>query len=296
MEIHQLRYFLAVADTLNFSRAAEKCRVSQPSLSQQIARLEGGLAARLFERTRREVSLTPAGHAFRAHARRVIEELDAARASVEAESGGLRGRVVLGVLPTIAPYHLAPVLSAFARSAPDVSVLVHEDTTSRLLDAIAAREVDLALVSLPIERHGILVEHLFMEDLLVALPVANPLARRRSLGLLDLESENFVLMQEGHCLAGQALQFCGMSGFTPRVGFRSSQIETLLAFVAEGWGVSIVPAMAARCWSRPGIRFRRLDGLQRSVGLLSRAGALRSPASEALRSALRAAPLARHRA
>ena len=113
MELHQLRYFLAVARARNFSRAAEQCRVAQPSLSQQIMKLEGELKERLFERTKREVSLTPAGELFRAHAERILDEVERARDTVSELGGLLRGRVALGALPTIAPYYLPARLRAF---------------------------------------------------------------------------------------------------------------------------------------------------------------------------------------
>jgi len=115
MELHQLRYFLAVARTKNFSRAAEQCHVAQPSLSQQIMKLEAELGERLFERTKREVALTPAGDLLTAHAERVLAEVDLACAGVRELRGLVRGRVALGVLPTVAPYFLPQRLRIFSR-------------------------------------------------------------------------------------------------------------------------------------------------------------------------------------
>src|SRR5690606_10595334 len=152
MELHQLRYFVAVARTRNFSRAAEQCRVAQPSLSQQIMKLEGELGEKLFERTKRAVSLTPAGEVFRRHAERVLDEVELAGESVRETRGVLRGRVALGALPTVAPYYLPARLRAFAAAYPEVEVVVHEDTTEQLARAVLAKEVDVALVSLPVER------------------------------------------------------------------------------------------------------------------------------------------------
>lgn len=271
MELHQLRYFLAVARTRNFSRAAEHCHVAQPSLSQQIQKLEGDLGERLFERTKRAVSLTPAGELFRAHAERVLDGVEQARECVREVSGLLRGRVVLGALPTVAPYYLPVRLRAFTAQHPGIEVVVHEDTTAQLAQGVLAKEIDVALLSLPVERTGLAAEEFFDEDLLVALPARHALVKKPRLALDDLEHEAFILMKEGHCLAGQALQFCRLNGFAPRVSFRSAQIETVLAFVAAGWGVSIVPAMAARRRT-PGVVCRRLAGVTRSVGVVYRAG------------------------
>lgn len=288
MELHQLRYFLAVARTRHFSRAAAQCHVAQPSLSQQIMKLEDELEERLFERTKRAVALTPAGEALRVHAERVLEEVELARDQVHAVRGLLRGRVVLGALPTVAPYFLPQRLQRFSARHPGLEVVIHEDTTAQLAAALRAKEIDLALVSLPVEQAGLVAEACFDEDLLVALPAGHRLAAKRALTLDDLEAETFILMKEGHCLAGQALQFCRLNGFAPRVSFRSAQIETVMAFVAAGWGVSIVPAMARRAEAKPGVRFRRLAGLTRSIGLIHRANRPLGGAARALADFLRA--------
>lgn len=285
MELHQLRYFLAVARERNFSRAAARCRVAQPSLSQQIQKLENELEERLFERTKREVSLTPAGELLLTHAERVLDDVEQARTVVRELRGLLRGRVALGVLPTIAPYHLPSRLRRFAEKYPGIEVVVHEDTTAQLVQGLLAKELDLALLSLPVEGAGLDSRELFDEPLLVALPERHKLAAKRSLVLDDLETESFILMKEGHCLGGQALQFCRLSGFSPKVSFRSAQIETVLAFVAKGWGVSLVPAMAAK-GRTSGVVFRKIEGLTRSIGVVWRSGRLQSGAAKALLTAL----------
>lgn len=286
MELHQLRYFVAVARTRNFSRAAERCRVAQPSLSQQIIKLEEELGEKLFERTKRTVALTPAGEIFRAHAERVLDEVELAGESVREVSGMLRGRVVLGALPTVAPYYLPARLRRFAQAFPGIEVVVHEDTTAQLAAAVLAKEIDLALVSLPVERAGLAAVEFFDEPLLVALPAGHRLAAKRRLRLDDLESEAFILMKEGHCLTGQALQFCRLNGFSPRVSFRSAQIETVLAFVAAGWGVSIVPAMAKASVPR-GVVCRGMAGMSRSIGTIRHGGRPMSRAAQALADFLR---------
>ena len=284
MEIHQLRYFLAVARTCNFSRAAEQCRVAQPSLSQQIMKLEDELGERLFERTKRAVSLTPAGERLRAHVERVMDELERARASVSESDGVVRGRVVLGVLPTVAPFYLPERLRDFSAEYPEVEVVIHEDTTAQLARAVVAKELDLALVSLPVDERGLTAAELFEEPLLAALPAKHVLAKKRKLTLADMENESFILMKEGHCLAGQALAFCRMEGFSPRVSFRSAQIETMRAFVAAGWGVSVVPQMA--CQAQPeetdSVCYRPLAGVSRHIGFISSEQRSPSRATKAL--------------
>jgi LysR family hydrogen peroxide-inducible transcriptional activator len=249
-------------------------------------KLEAELGERLFERTKREVALTPAGDLLTAHAERVLAEVDLACAGVRELRGLVRGRVALGVLPTVAPYFLPQRLRTFSAKFPAVEVVVHEDTTDRLAAAVLAKEIDLALVSPPVERKGLVTDEFFDEKLLVALPATHPLAKKRRLTLDDLEQEAFILMKEGHCLAGQALQFCRLNGFAPRVSFRSAQIETVLAFVAKGWGVSVVPEMACRR-PTPGVRFRALAGMTRSIGIIHREAWVLSHASRALAEFLR---------
>ena len=282
MEIHQLRYFLAVVRTRNFSRAAEQCHVTQPSLSQQIKKLEDELGERLFARTKREVVVTPAGELFSGHANRVLEEIEQGREKVSEVRGQIRGRITLGVLPTIAPYFLPVRLQQFSKKYPDVEILVHEDTTAQLTDMVLAKEIDLALLSLPVVRRGLESVALFQEDLLVAFPRNHPMAGKKRLQLTDLKNEEFIVMKEGHCLSGQTMQFCHLGGFSPKVGFQSAQIETMLSFVAAGWGISIVPAMAKRPHGAGSLEFRKMADLRREIGIIHRAAQPLSLAARAL--------------
>src|SRR5246127_2548271 len=151
MEIQQLRYVGAVAQTGNFSRAAEQCHVSQPSLSQQILKLEEELGERLFDRMKRHVRLTAHGEGFLPRALKILEEVDVAKREASDAQKLLRGRLIVGVLPTIAPYLLPEVLVLFARKFPGVEIVVHEDTTAQLLKLAQACEIDFALASRPIQ-------------------------------------------------------------------------------------------------------------------------------------------------
>jgi LysR family hydrogen peroxide-inducible transcriptional activator len=246
MEMHQLRYVVAVARAGNFSRAAEQCHVSQPSLSQQILKLEEELGERLFDRMKREARLTPHGEAFLPRALKILEEVDLAKREASDAQGLLRGRLIVGVLPTIAPYLLPELLVAFAKKFPGVEIVVHEDTTAQLLKLAQACEIDFALASRPIQDERMEVKDLFTEELRVALPHGHWLTRKRTVSLADLEHEPFIVMKEGHCLGDQVLKFCERRDLKPTVAFRSAQLETLQALVCSGMGISLVPAMAAR--------------------------------------------------
>ncbi len=244
MELHQLRYMLAVARTGNFSRAAEQCCVSQPSLSQQIAKLESELGERLFNRLKRRVVLTTAGQALLPRATRILAEVEAVRHDVADAGEQIRGKVSVGVLPTIAPYLLPRVLALTARECPAMEVRLHEATTAQLLASAATCEIDLAVISLPIDDDRFIREPLFDEELLLAVPPKHPLTKRARLRVSDLQSERFILLEEGHCLGEQSLSFCHRHDFHPRVAFRSAQLETIQVLVAAGVGISLIPKLA----------------------------------------------------
>lgn len=246
MEIHQLRYVVAVARTGNFSRAAEQCHVAQPSLSQQIQKLENELGERLFDRMRREVRLTPAGEAFLRRAVRILDEVDSARREATDARELLRGVVTVGVLPTIAPYLLPDVMAEFTRKFPGVEIVIQEDTTAQLLKLALAYEIDFALTSLPIEDARLQVNDLFSEELLLALPPGHPLTRKRAINARDLADERLIVMKEGNCLGDQVLRFCDRRDLHPHISFRSAQLETIQSLVRAGLGISLIPAMATR--------------------------------------------------
>ncbi|MGE9267933.1 MAG: LysR family transcriptional regulator, partial [Verrucomicrobiales bacterium] len=208
MELHQLRYFLAVARTGNFSRAAEQCHVSQPSLSQQIAKLEDELGVRLFDRNKRHSSLTPHGEALLPRATRILDEVDTASREARDATELLRGKIRLGVLPTIAPYLLPDVIKNFARNYPGLEIVLDEDTTGQLLEKLLACDIDFALTSLPLGDPRFQTHHLFDEDLLLALPADHPLSRKKAIHTRDLRNERLIVMKDGHCLGDQVLGFC----------------------------------------------------------------------------------------
>ncbi len=245
MEMHQLRYVVAVARMGTFSRAAEQCHVAQPSLSQQIHKLEEELGERLFDRMKREARLTSHGEAFLRRAVRILEEVDAAKREATDARDLLRGTLTVGVLPTIAPYLLPPVMVAFVEKFSGVELVVQEDTTARLVKLALAYEIDLALASVPIGDERLEVRELFVEELLLALPEGHPLTRKRTVKAADLAGERLIVMKEGHCLGDQVLDFCERRDVKPEVSFRSAQLETIQALVSTGLGLSLVPAMAA---------------------------------------------------
>lgn len=259
MEMHQLRYLVAVVRTGNFSRAAEQCHVSQPSLSQQIHKLEGELGERLFDRTGRKAKLTSFGETFARRAVRILNEVEAARQEAADAKGLACGTISMGVLPTIAPYLLPKVIPILSEKFPGLEIVVHEDMTASLLKLALDYEIDLALASLPIPAGRFEVKELFSEELLVALPAHHPLARKRTLDPADVEGERFIILREGHCLGDQILNFCEQRAWRPRISFRSSQLETIQSLVGADMGVSLIPAMAVSNGAHEQIVYRSLQ-------------------------------------
>jgi DNA-binding transcriptional LysR family regulator len=244
MELHQLRYFCAVADTASFSRAAEKCHVSQPSLSQQILKLESELGGRLFDRLGRSVRLTDLGEAFLPRARSVLHELSTAKDELTERLQSEAGPVVIGAIPTVAPYWLAQRLATFSRKFPKVHLTIAEEITPVLLERLRTGSVDLAVLALPIRGHEFDAYPLFSERLFAAVPKTHKLARRPSLQLADLRRDPFLFLRDGHCFRDTAVAACDRARLDPRVVFESGHLSSLLAMVGAGMGVSLVPEMA----------------------------------------------------
>src|SRR5213078_3572567 len=199
MELRQLRYLVAVAEELSFTRAAEREHVAQPALSQQIKRLEDEVGMALVERTTRSVALTPAGEVLVARARRMLGELEAATAELEALSGVYTGHVTVGVLHTMGPVDVSLVLALFRERHPGVEMTVREQSSEELAEMLRHDELDLAFLSVTesVESHGLGLHQLVSEKLMVVLPRSHPLAGRRRVRMAELKDEEFVSYRPG---------------------------------------------------------------------------------------------------
>lgn len=272
MELHQLRYFCAVADTGSFSRAAEQSHVSQPSLSQQILKLEDELGARLFDRLGRSVRLTELGKTFLPRARAVLRELEAARGDVVEQKDSVAGSVTIGAIPTVAPYLLPRVLASFSKQFPQVHITVIEEITPILLDRLRSSIVDVAILALPIRGHEFESFPLLTEPLFAVLPQKHKLAARRSISLKDVRKEPFLLLRDGHCFRENAVAACDRARVHPHVIFESGQFSSLLGMVSAGMGVSLVPQMAVD--KKAGCRYVAISDTEaaRTIGAVTLRG------------------------
>jgi LysR family hydrogen peroxide-inducible transcriptional activator len=245
MEIHQLRYFVAVSEVGSFGGAARRCNVAQPSISQQILKLEDELGLKLFDRLGRGVVLTDAGEALLPRARRILAEIHDATDHLTEELDAGRGSLAVGAIPTIAPYLLPTAIERFVRLCPDAELTVREEMTPALVDALISAEIDLALVSRPIDHPAIRREVLFDEKLLLVVGRDNPLASRKQVELREIDGQDSVVLDEMHCLAQQFQDVCRAMRVEHRVACRATQLATVQRLVELNLGVGLVPQMAA---------------------------------------------------
>jgi LysR family transcriptional regulator, hydrogen peroxide-inducible genes activator len=244
VEIHQLRYFCAVARHGSFTRAAEQERVAQPSLSQQIARLENDIGSRLFDRLGRSVQLTEAGRALLPQAQQILRQVNGARRALDALRHDVGGRLSLGCIPTITPYFLAPNLRDFAERYPDVDLRITEDITPKLVDLLRAGDLDLAIISPPVHNPDIVCSDLFRESIWAAVAPHHRLAAEQKVSLPDLQQERLLLLKEGHCFRDDALTACSRAGTHFVSIFETNQFSSIFPLVVAGFGVSLIPQMA----------------------------------------------------
>jgi LysR family hydrogen peroxide-inducible transcriptional activator len=243
MELQQLRYVVAVADNGNFTRAAERLDISQPSLSQQIINLEKEVGHKLFHRLGRRAVLTEAGAAFLERARRILFEVENATKELS-DSPSLERRITVGAIPTLAPYLLPGLITRCRKRFPNLAIQVREDFRLDLIHSVIEGDVDLALVSLPAEDPRISVERLLREPLLLVVAKDHPLATKEKVTAADLADQTFVMLGSSSTLTAQIKNFCGDHHFEPKIGFRCSQIATVKLMVGLGAGVAILPRMA----------------------------------------------------
>ena len=243
MEIHQLRYFVAVADEGSFSRAAAREHVAQPSLSQQIQKLEAEMDQRLFDRLSRTVVVTEAGKCMLEYARKILVEIAESRRCLDDLKHDVAGRLTIGAIPTMAPYVLPKLIGKFQSRYPKVELEILEDTTESLALRLEQGTLDIAIMSSCQQSPTLEAHSLGKEALFVLLANEHRLASKKKISWSDLKSEKFLLLHEVHCLSAQVCQLLAAHDLRPELALKGAQLATIAQMVATGTGVSVVPQM-----------------------------------------------------
>ncbi len=244
MTLTELRYIVAVASERHFGRAAQRCFVSQPSLSAAVKNLEDELGVRIFERGKGDVLLTPTGEEIVAQARRVLEEAERVKTLARQGSNPLLGPLRLGVIHTVAPYLLPELVAALRHAAPQMPLDIEENLTVNLDQMLHAGFLDAAIVALPYDGPAIRTLPLYEEDFQVIVPNGHPWARRKSVRPDELAQENLLLLNVGHCFRDQVLDVCHEFARPPAPGKQGNSLETIRNMVTSGMGISVLPATA----------------------------------------------------
>ena len=269
---------MAVAETGGFSRAAQRCNVTQPSLSQQIMKLEREIGEKLFDRLGRTITLTEAGQVLLPRARSILAEVQKIEQGLNQEIDEGYGHLAVGFIPTIAPFLLPNVIKRFAESYPYAELSVYEDFTDALVNSILEGKLDIGIMSLPINNKLIVTEEICTELLLVASSHRHDLIKRASLKTKELEDFPFIALSEIHCLGEQVHSFCYQQDVNLEIVCYTSQLSTVHSCVALGLGVSLVPQILAATDASNQLKYHATSDIKprRKIVAASHSGRLQS--------------------
>jgi LysR family hydrogen peroxide-inducible transcriptional activator len=290
MTLTELRYIVALARERHFGRAAEKCFVSQPTLSVAVKKLEEELGVILFERGQSEVSMTPAGEPIVRQAEKVLAE--AARVKELAETAGdpLAGPLRIGAIYTIGPYLLPKLVPLIRARAPKMPLMIQENFTTKLLEALKSGELDVAVLALPVQEPGLVAQPVYDEAFRVLVPAQHPWAKEKVVAPEHLLDEPLLMLGRGNCFREQVLDLCAQAGIGGPQVLEGSSLETIRLMVATGVGITVMPATAVDTLPQddPLLRVRPFTEPTptRRVGLVWRASFPRHQAIDLLRKAL----------
>ena len=286
IKLKDLRYLVAVADCRHFGRAAERCFVSQPTLSAQLKKLEDYLGVQLIERQPNNVSLTEPGEQIVSRARRILEASDEVVTLARSHRDPLAGRLRVALLPTIGPYLLPRVAQPLRKSMPRLELQLYEYQTGPMLEKLQAGDLDVGILALPVDMEGLEAGELYVEPFMLAVPDQHKLAKRDTVRTEELKGETLLLLEDGHCLRDQALEVCSRIGVQEKQDFRATSLETLRQMVATGAGVTLLPELASRgaYGNAKGVTIRPFakPAPVRRVGAIWRKTSARRPAIEAM--------------
>jgi len=244
MNIRDLKYFLTVAELEHFGKAAERCCVSQPTLSGQIKKLEEHLGVALFERTNRRVILTEIGKQLLHSARRILLEVDTINDIAECSHDPLSGKFRLGAFPTLATYVFSDLVTKVKQSMPELRLILIEEKTEELIEKLRHGEIDAALLALPVDDDFLVSQKLFDDKFFLAIPTDHKFSNLEQIDQNMLTGEKLLLLEEGHCLRDQALDICQRHGISEEQDFKATGLETLRQMVKAGSGITFMPNIA----------------------------------------------------
>jgi LysR family transcriptional regulator, hydrogen peroxide-inducible genes activator len=287
MNLKDLKYLVALADTGHFGKAAERTFVSQPTLSAQLKKLEEYLGVKLVERQPKNVQLTEVGRQIVIRARRMLDESDEIIALARSNTDPFAGKLKVALIPTIGPYLLPRVMQKLRKAVPQLGLMLYEYQTEPLLKRLREGEIDLGIMALlPAMQDGLESRALYEEAFTVALPNHHPLAAKSNIKLQDLKGETLLLLEDGHCLRDQALEVCSRVAVREAEDFRATSLETLRQMVVAGLGVTLLPELAVETpfGSQRGLTIRQFakPAPTRTVGAVWRKSSTREAAIEAV--------------
>jgi len=294
MNLRALQYFIKLADLRHFSKAADACFVSQPTLSTQIKKLEEELGVQLVERSPKQIMLTQVGEEIAQRARLVLSDIEQIRAVARRSGDPASGVLRLGLFPTLAPYYLPHVVPSVRRLYPRLRLQLAEEKTEDILRMLHHGELDAALLALPVSEEGLEIEILFKEPFVLALPDDHPLAGQANITMNDLQGSELLLLEEGHCLREHALEVCALAGAHERVDFHATSMETLRQMVGADVGITLMPVLSVKppIAPTPNVVTRRFadPAPSRTIALIWRSSSALSAFLRELANSLRALP------
>jgi LysR family hydrogen peroxide-inducible transcriptional activator len=286
MNLKDLKYLVALADTGHFGKAAQRTFVSQPTLSAQLKKLEEFLGVKLVERQPKNVQLTDVGKQILIRARRMLDEEDEIIALARSNTDPFAGKLRVALIPTIGPYLLPRVMQKIRKALPHLALMLYEYQTEALLQRLRDGEIDIGIMALPAPQDGLESRALYAEAFTVALPNNHPLLAKTTIRIQDLKEQTLLLLEDGHCLRDQALEVCSRVGIREAEDFRATSLETLRQMVVAGLGITLLPELAVESpfGSQRGLNIRQFSkpAPTRSVGAVWRKSTTRAGAIAAV--------------
>ncbi len=276
MNLRDLNYIVAVAKHRSFVQASEKCFVSQPTLSTQIKKVEKFLGIQIFERNNKKVLLTEVGEDIVAIAQQILEGVVQMKEIAANAQEPFAGNLRIGAFPSLASYLFPGLVLAIKSELPKIKLILIEEKTNILIGQLECGEIDAAVLSLPVKEDFLVSQSLFEDPFELAVAQDHPLSVRATISPLELHNQQLLLLDEGHCMRDQALQFCQWTGAHEQLGVRAASLETLRQMVIASTGVTLMPKIAIRP-GEIGIKYIAFDksGPKRTIGLVWRKSSVR---------------------